>query len=90
MWLLADQKIANEYQLQVNLNVSENPENVLLSFTSAINSLAYISWKNIIESQRGLFISLETIKALSNNSGNMNIEIEINNCNNDSKTMTRL
>lgn len=88
MWLLADQKIANEYQLQVNLKY-ENSDSILFSFTSAINSLAYISWKNIVEGQKGLFVSYETINAL-NQTKDLNVEIEISNCSSDNKSSTRL
>lgn len=75
-WLFGSKKLSSEYQLLVNL--FDNDNNPILSTRSPIYSLNSVSWNDVKESKKAVFLNASTLKAI--NAVDIFVEAEIFKC----------
>lgn len=71
---------SKEFQVQINLYLSSSPNKNLLVLHNPVYPLQTLSWKDILSSNKGVFISKDTIKVLSSRLSNIMFDIEIKHC----------
>ncbi|XP_017781014.1 PREDICTED: uncharacterized protein LOC108565865 [Nicrophorus vespilloides] len=74
-WLTGDKKHSTESHLLLNFFNEDTPNDSLMSIRSAVYSLSSVSWSDINETKKGVFISSQSLQAICSESTILEAEI---------------